>query len=315
MKTLAIVLVVIAGISAYALFPSKEIMPSRLDEMQAFRDSAAKVIVEESSAEVTKNLVIYSQDDLVGDWVGWVESADSIYSEEMKDYYSRWFFTNLHIEKFEGNNVSGYVILNGAKKKMNGTLMQAEGMYNILISSIEDAKYSWTASISAMDSILSVRPSYSDSNDPHEFEKRLFAYSSESSTNDIEWPYIDDSNFQVLKESYIEENGDTTFYEYQAYFATTEAVFEINSSHVLLTEKEVENMKKGDIFILRNSIFARHGYIFKDEKLMNYFGYAPWYVPCQTEVAHELTDIELKNIDLLLRYEEHAEAYYDVFGR
>jgi hypothetical protein len=40
-----------------------------------------------------------------------------------------------------------------------------------------------------------------------------------------------------------------------------------------------------------------------------------WYVPVRTSIEHELSDTEIKNIELLLRYEEHAKEFYDVFGR
>jgi hypothetical protein len=38
-------------------------------------------------------------------------------------------------------------------------------------------------------------------------------------------------------------------------------------------------------------------------------------MPVSTDVRTKLTDTELKNIDLIKRYEEHAEKYYDVYGR
>ncbi len=34
-----------------------------------------------------------------------------------------------------------------------------------------------------------------------------------------------------------------------------------------------------------------------------------------TDVRNELTELEKKNIDLIKRYEEHAEKYYDEYGR
>ncbi|MEZ4799937.1 MAG: YARHG domain-containing protein [Flavobacteriales bacterium] len=316
MKTLIIVLVVVAGISAFALYPSPEVMPSKLNEMQAFRDSVSKVIEPELPSEVTKNLVIYSQEDLIGDWVGWVESLDSIKTEYMEDeYYHPWYFTNLHIDKFNDDKVVGYLVVNGLKKEIGGTVKYNEGVYSMNLNTPGDLRYSCSATISEMDSVLSIINVHLSGANDFEMEKRLFAYDPESSVNDIDWPFIDDSNKKIIRDFYVDENGDTTVYELDSYFTNTDAAYKYNTSKELLTESDVENMKKGDILVLRNSIFARHGYIFKDQKFMNYFGYAPWYVPCQTEVAHELTDLELKNIDLLLRYEEHAEEYYDVFGR
>jgi len=38
-------------------------------------------------------------------------------------------------------------------------------------------------------------------------------------------------------------------------------------------------------------------------------------MPVSTDVRAQLTDLEKKNIDLIKRYEEHAEKYYDEYGR
>lgn len=50
---------------------------------------------------------------------------------------------------------------------------------------------------------------------------------------------------------------------------------------------------------------------------MRYFfdNYIDWYMPVNTDIRNSLTDIEKRNIELLKRYEEHAENYYDEYGR
>ena len=66
----------------------------------------------------------------------------------------------------------------------------------------------------------------------------------------------------------------------------------------------------------RNSIYARHGYSFKNRKMRYFFdNYIDWYMPVNTDIRNSLTDIEKRNIELLKRYEEHAENYYDEYGR
>jgi pyridoxine 5'-phosphate synthase PdxJ len=75
-------------------------------------------------------------------------------------------------------------------------------------------------------------------------------------------------------------------------------------------------MFKGDLEVLRNSIYARHGYSFRNRKMRYIFdNYTEWYMPVSLNVEKELTEIEKKNIDLLKRYENHAAKYYDEFGR
>ncbi len=96
----------------------------------------------------------------------------------------------------------------------------------------------------------------------------------------------------------------------------TEDVTKFNASTTELTKKDVENLYKGDLEIIRNAIYARHGYSFKNRKLRFIFDqYVPWYMPLNTDIRSNLTEIEKKNIELLKRYEEHAEKYYDEYGR
>lgn len=93
-------------------------------------------------------------------------------------------------------------------------------------------------------------------------------------------------------------------------------IIKFNSSRLKLNYKEIENMSKGDLEIIRNSIYARHGYSFKNRRMRYFFDrYVDWYIPVSTDVRNQLTDLEKENIELLKRYEKHAEKYYDYFGR
>ncbi|CAN5578020.1 hypothetical protein BH10ACI1_BH10ACI1_08620 [soil metagenome] len=96
----------------------------------------------------------------------------------------------------------------------------------------------------------------------------------------------------------------------------TQDVTKINASVKELTKKDVENMYKGDLEVIRNAIYARHGYSFKNRRMRFIFDqFVPWYMPLNTDIRSNLTEIEKKNIDLIKRYEEHAERYYDEYGR
>lgn len=96
----------------------------------------------------------------------------------------------------------------------------------------------------------------------------------------------------------------------------TEDVVNINASTKEITKKDIENLYKGDLEIIRNAIYARHGYSFKTRRVRFIFDkFVPWYMPYTTDVRNDLTEIEKKNIELLKRYEDHAEKYYDEYGR
>ena len=51
--------------------------------------------------------------------------------------------------------------------------------------------------------------------------------------------------------------------------------------------------------VMRNEIFARHGYQFKSNQWSTYFGSKTWYKPSKQNVDAELTDIEKANLDLI----------------
>lgn len=96
----------------------------------------------------------------------------------------------------------------------------------------------------------------------------------------------------------------------------TDDVTKINASAVLLTKNDVENMYKGDLEIIRNSIYARHGYSFKTRKIRYIFDkYVDWYMPVSIDIRDKLTEIEKNNIELIKRYENYADKHYDEFGR
>ncbi|GAA4276049.1 hypothetical protein GCM10022259_07730 [Aquimarina mytili] len=90
----------------------------------------------------------------------------------------------------------------------------------------------------------------------------------------------------------------------------------LNASTQTLTNQDIENLNKGELEVLRNLIYARHGYSFKNRKMRYFFDtQIDWYIPVSTDIRSQLTNLEKKNIDLIKRYEQHAERYYDYFGR
>ncbi len=87
------------------------------------------------------------------------------------------------------------------------------------------------------------------------------------------------------------------------------------TSTKLLKEADVENMRPAELRIMRNEIYARHGYSFIIEDMQKHFATVDWYMPIALDVKDKLTDIEAKNAALIKRYENYGAAYYDKFGR
>jgi YARHG domain len=82
-----------------------------------------------------------------------------------------------------------------------------------------------------------------------------------------------------------------------------------------MTEKDVDNQDKYTLSMMRNEIYARHGYCFKNKEMRSFFDEKEWYMPMNVDIRTELSPTETKNEALLKRYEKYAVDYYDEFGR
>lgn len=71
-----------------------------------------------------------------------------------------------------------------------------------------------------------------------------------------------------------------------------------------VTYDDIQYMDRGQVRVLKNSIYARHGRRFKDANLRSYFNSQSWYYPTRNEVpAKEFNKYENYNINFLLKYE------------
>jgi len=67
--------------------------------------------------------------------------------------------------------------------------------------------------------------------------------------------------------------------------------------------------------VMRNEIYARHGYSFKNKNIRAVFDTASWYVPMGIDIRENLSDMEAANIDLIYNYEKYYAESYDDYGR
>ncbi len=78
---------------------------------------------------------------------------------------------------------------------------------------------------------------------------------------------------------------------------------------------DVENLSEDELAEMRNEIYARHGYSFKNKDWRRHFEATEWYIPVGIDVRDRLTDTEVENIELIYEYESYYEEYYDDYGR
>ncbi len=75
-----------------------------------------------------------------------------------------------------------------------------------------------------------------------------------------------------------------------------------NSSKNIVIEADLFSLSQSEIDTARNEIYARHGYIFKNENYAVYFAGKPWYKKNPKFKESQLSNIEKKNIQFLYSY-------------
>lgn len=79
------------------------------------------------------------------------------------------------------------------------------------------------------------------------------------------------------------------------------------SSESYYSEEDLEGLSADECRIARNEIYARHGRIFDDPELQNYFESLSWYEPSVSGNSFSdsvLNEAERYNLDLIIQYEE-----------
>ena len=274
--------------------------------------------------KVSNSLIVNTKEDLLGYWVG--DFNANLSDEEMDTIYGNEKYTNLitrkitfSIDEIKGDSVIGHSISAGNISAFKGLLFENASTFTMEVDEFKKAKTDgkFIVEIKKSDSILNGNwEAYSQSElkiykRKFDLKKKFFLYDKEVTLNNTFYN-IDKSKSITITDTIDDE---VEVYEDTEYFSTTQKLFEKNASNEELTVDFVSNLSKADIFILRNSIFARHGFAFRDKQLRMYFEQFYWYMPVFGDVKDELTEVEKKNIDLLLRYEQNAEEYYDTFGR
>ncbi|MFZ9583244.1 MAG: YARHG domain-containing protein [Crocinitomicaceae bacterium] len=268
----------------------------------------------------TNTQVIYSE-DLIGHWVGWFESDmgnddKSFYLDEGY-YWGRENKITISFEQIEGEVVKGHSIVAGNHRPFTGNIKKSGEDFSITVNEPGDDKYDGKFTIQLKKNAKELQGTWKAFKaiqiDKRKFvlTKKIFNYNPnqaiENSKMYVDW---NRTNIEKYKNEYEEE-----VYESISYSIATGEFSNINASATLLKRSDLENLSKGDLRIIRNAIYARHGYSFKNRPLRIFFDAQEWYMPISTDVKAKLTDLEKKNIQLLLQFEKNATEYYDTFGR
>ena len=226
------------------------------------------------------------------------------YDENREIFYNK---ITICIDSLDENMIYGYSVVAGNERPFSGSYTNAHGHYVVSVKEPGDNKYdgSFEFTVSKPGKLTGLWKA-NDTKLPvpersYELESRHYRY-------DPSLQLPEEINEDVVYGTFNEKT--------QKGERLTSDAWNKNASIELLKSSDVENMYKGDLEVLRNSIYARHGYSFKNLRMRTLFDtYADWYMPVTTDVTALLTDIEKKNIELIKRYEKHATKYYDEFGR
>ncbi len=241
---------------------------------------------------------------VIGTYTGGFQA--SVY-DKTKDYVYENRIT-ISVDSLIGDMLFGHSVVAGNNRTFKGTFKLDGKLYKAETAEPGDDKYDGKFSFT-VDPATGMLDGTWKSNDKkldvtertYTLNKKQFKYDAAANLpEDVKWAELYDKN-PKFPDKFESLTGDVT---------------KINASEKELTKKDIENLYKGDLEIIRNSIYARHGYSFKTRRIRFIFDqFVPWYMPITTDTRNDLTEIEKKNIELIKRYEDHAEKYYDEYGR
>lgn len=251
-----------------------------------------------------------------GDFLGKYEvrTDDGVYEEYDQKKIS------LKINRITKDSVYGQSILNGNQRPIRGIFNEENQQFILDEPGSDKTDGRFEVKISN-DSLTGNWVAYNKSKVKAPLKtlkliKKTFAYNANFMLDENTTDLVDWTNSKEGTVSYKDEDtGKTESYTSQQNRSGTEAIFKLNGSKKSFTEKELKNLRKIDLEVIKNAIYARHGYSFKKATFRNFFEQTDWYIPVSNDVEKDLTEMEKENIAMLTRFIAYAEDKYDTFGR
>lgn len=186
---------------------------------------------------------------------------------------------NITIFKMADGEAEGYSVCAGNFRKITGTYKkEADGHYKFEMKEPGDDKYDGTFKFTArMDTEKSIAGTWTPFNEGQSSKK-----------------------FQLEQRF---SSYDPTVGKYP------------QASQRELTDDDLNNLLEEELTEMRNEIYARHGYSFKNKDWRYHFEALDWYMPTGIDVREKLSDTEVDNISLIYEYESYFQDYYDDYGR
>jgi hypothetical protein len=248
--------------------------------------------------------------ELYGSWTG-----DIYEDEEIMEFIDK---LNINIKRITKDSVIAQSILAGKITSLTGNLVEENGRIMLVLHTDKSQKADGSYKLELKkDTLIGTWKPYKPNkaeNLQFKLVKREIAYDAKLMLPD-DYSFIDWQTYKSVKITDTAENGEENSYDQQAYRSPSDQIFKLNASTMALKEVDLKNLRKLDMEIIRNTIFARHGYAFKNAKIRQFFDPIPWYVPLKENIEQELTALEKANIVLLSKFEKYATDNYDAYGR
>jgi len=256
--------------------------------------------------------------ELYGFWVGDFYTTDeSEYEGDMSDAIKK---LNINIKKITKDTVIAQSVVSGNSRPLLGKLSDDGSKIIFILNEPGTEKYDGKFEITLVgDTLIGKWNAYKKELKWPEKEFKLLKKNFEYNADLMlpsESSYVDWSDHKMVKRVDTLEDGTVDSLEANPFYrSASDQIFKLNASTTVLKEEDVKNLRKLDLQIIKNTIFARHGYAFKKQTFRNFFDPVEWYVPVKNNVDNDLTAVENKNIKLLDRFTKYAEDNYDAFGR
>ena len=95
-----------------------------------------------------------------------------------------------------------------------------------------------------------------------------------------------------------------------SYKTTSNDLFSRDASSYRFSESDLSPLSAKELTYLRNSVYAKHGYVFKSQELNNYFKQFGWYHPDSSVTEAALNNIEKTNVQFIKNYQEQNGKTY-----
>ncbi|MET3536549.1 YARHG domain-containing protein [Chryseobacterium limigenitum] len=305
MKILKLTLISLFTVSLVACKKDGKQTESSKDSLVAKKDS---VVVPEVHQE------------LYGIYMGDFAGKEMITSEDGEEYEGEVYKKlALKINRITKDSVYGQSIVNGNQRPFRGIFNESSKSFTLDEPGNDktDGRFEVKLTGDSLTGKWSVfnKKAVKSPLKTLKLTKKQFVYNPnfmlDEDSNLVDW-----ENPKDFVEKYTdEETGKTEKYTTQKNRVASDAVFKLNASKQKLTEKDLKNLRKLDLEIIKNSVFARHGYAFKKQTYRNFFEQTDWYIPVSNNVDNDLSPMEKENVALLNRFVKYAEDKYDSFGR